>query len=265
MGKTELPINQIVCGDNCDVLGTFPRECIDLVVTSPPYDDLRTYCGHEWDFYGVAWQLKRVLKLGGVIVWNVADATINGSESGTSMRQAIHFQSLGLNLHDTMIFKKANPIPLTHNRYEQEWEYAFVVSKGGPKTFNPLMRRNVTANRKVNWSSRAVAENAARRSREQITTVKEQSQRGNVFEYVVAKDRIGNHPAPFPEIFASDHILSWSNENDVVLDPFSGSGTTAKMAKHNGRRFIGIEVNPEYCEIARKRLAQGNLFEATGS
>src|SRR5687768_2825425 len=131
-------------GDNCDVLGTMPRESVDLVVTSPPYDDLRTYGGHSWDFYGVAWQLKRLIKPGGVIVWVVADATVDGSETGSSMEQALHFKRLGLNLHDTMLYMTDKP-PLSHNRYEQSWEYAFVLSHGKPATFNPLMRRTLTA------------------------------------------------------------------------------------------------------------------------
>jgi site-specific DNA-methyltransferase (adenine-specific) len=176
------------------------------------------------------------------------------------MRQALHFQSLGFRLHDTMIYRKLNPMPLTHNRYEQEWEYVFVFSLGKPNVWNPLLRANSSAGTKVNWSTRAVADNAARRSREEVTVTKEESQRGNVFEYVIAKDRIGDHPAPFPTEFASDVILSWSNEGEIVLDPFSGSGTTAKMARELGRRFIGIEVNQEYCDISQKRLAQGLLW-----
>jgi site-specific DNA-methyltransferase (adenine-specific) len=258
--ESELQTDVIICGDNCEVMRKMPSESIDLVVTSPPYDDLRTYGGHSWDFYGVAWNLKRLLKPGGVIVWNVGDATKDGSETGTSMRQALHFQQLGLRIHDTMIFRKTNPIPLTHNRYEQEWEYAFVISNGKPSAWNPLMRKNLTAGVSVNWSSRAVADNAARRSRDEITTTKDQSQRGNIFEYSIAKDRVGDHPAPFPSEFARDMIASWSNEGDIVLDPFSGSGTTAKMAKHNGRKYIGIEVNPDYVEISKQRLAQGVLF-----
>ena len=257
---SELPLDRIICGDNCEVMRTFPSDSIDLVVTSPPYDDLRTYGGHTWDFYGVAWNLKRLLKPGGVIVWNVNDATKDGSETGSSMRQALHFQSMGLRLHDTMVYRKTNPMPLTHDRYEQEWEYIFVLSKGKPAKWNPLMRKNANAGSLVNWSTRSVADNAARRSREEVTATKEESQRGNVFEYVIAKDKIGNHPAPFPSEFARDMILTWSNEGDIVLDPFSGSATTAKMAKHNGLRFIGIEISEKYCEIAAKRLSQGVLF-----
>ena len=140
-----LPINQIICGDNCDVLGTFPRDCIDLVVTSPPYDDLRMYGGHEWDFYGVAWQLKRVLKPGGVIVWVVNDQTKDGSETGTSMRQALHFQNIGLRLHDTMIWERSSPFPES-NRYHPSFEFMFVLSKDKPRAFNAIMDRKTTTN-----------------------------------------------------------------------------------------------------------------------
>jgi len=251
-----LELDKIHCGDNCDLLGQLPRECIDLVVTSPPYDDLRTYGGHSWDFFGVAWQLKRVLKPGGVIVWVVADATKDGSESGSSMRQCLHFQQLGLKIHDTMIYRKSNPIPLTHNRYEQEWEYAFVLSLGKPKTWNPILKKNKTAGKAVNWSTRAVEDGAARRCRDETTIANETGYIGNIWEYPVGVDALGDHPAPFPEKLAKDHIISWSNVGDVVLDPFSGSGTTAKAAKELGRRFLGLEINPEYCAIAERRIAQ---------
>jgi len=255
-----LPINQIICGDNCDVLGTFPRDCIDLVVTSPPYDDLRTYGGHEWDFYGVAWQLKRVLKPGGVIVWNVGDATKDGSETGTSMRQALHFQGIGLNLHDTMVWEKSGAGVMGSNLcYLQNFEFMYVLSKGRPKSINLIEdRKNVTDPGKI------VRTNTTRNgSSEQVRSVevREFGRRFNVWK--INPQKTSDHPAPFPESLARDHILSWSNEGDIVLDPFSGSGTTAKMAKHNGRKYIGIEVNAEYCEIAEKRLAQGVFDFAT--
>ena len=144
-----LELDKIHCGDNCDLLGQLPRECIDLVVTSPPYDDLRTYGGHSWDFFGVAWQLKRVLKPGGVIVWVVADATKDGSETGSSMEQALHFKRLGLNLHDTMIYQKLNYLPQNAaTRYDQCYEFVFVLSAGTPKTGNMLRdRKNASAAR----------------------------------------------------------------------------------------------------------------------
>lgn len=263
-----LPLDTIICGDNCDVLGTLPRECIDLVVTSPPYDDLRTYGGHSWDFYGVAWQLKRVLKPGGVIVWVVADATKDGSETGTSMRQALHFQSLGLNLHDTMIYQVPGTGAKGSNLcYWQVWEYMFILSNGRPSSVNRLQDKK---NKKAGTVSTSAAKQHATGTRLHPiggTVIGEFGYRDNV--WVVPSGNNGDdatdHPAPFPEDLARDHILSWSSEGDIVLDPFSGSGTTAKMARELGRHYIGIEVNEAYVEISRKRLAQQLLFGVEAS
>lgn len=254
-----LPLDQIICGDNCEVMRTLPSESIDLVVTSPPYDDLRTYGGHGWDFYGVAWNLKRLLKPGGIIVWNVNDATKEGSETGTSMRQALHFQSIGLNLHDTMIWQKPKPTPQEqHPRYQPCFEFMFVLCKGyPPRAWNGLREKAICGGHIATSKGHRNTDDSFRHSESKTTVVNETRLRRNVWEIVNGGD--GLHPAPFPEALARDHILSWSNEGDVVLDPFSGSGTTAKMAKHNGRRFIGIEVNPEYVEISQQRLAQGVL------
>lgn len=235
------------------LLGELPRNCIDLVVTSPPYDDLRTYGGHSWDFYGVAWQLKRVLKPGGVIVWVVADATKDGNETGSSMEQALHFRRIGLNLHDTMIYASDKP-PLTHNRYEQAWEYAFVLSAGKPKTFNPLKRKTLHGGkaRSGTFIHSADAEYKPANTR---TPTADEALLQNIWWYATGTERNG-HPAPFPLQFAKDHIYSWSNTGDIVLDPFSGSGTTAKAAKELERQYIGFEINPEYCKIAEARTAQ---------
>ena len=253
-----LELNKIHCGDNCDLLGQLPRECIDLVVTSPPYDDLRTYGGHSWDFFGVAWQLKRVLKPGGVIVWVVADATKDGSETGTSMEQALHFKRLGLNLHDTMIYRKANYTPLTHNRYEQEWEYCFVFSAGKPRVFTPKKTPCTYAGQKTWGEPNMYKDNSGNLTRVKQTVINDEKIAGNVFTYEVGSRKTGDiaHPAMFPYELATDHIATWSNPGDLVLDPFSGSGTTAKAAKELGRRFLGLEINPEYCAIAERRIAQ---------
>ena len=255
-----LPLDQIICGDNCEVMRTLPSESIDLVVTSPPYDDLRTYGGHSWDFYGVAWTLKRLLKPGGVIVWVVADQTKDGSETGTSMRQALHFQSIGLNIHDTMIWRKEGcPFPET-NRYYPVFEYMFVLSAGRPNVCNQISdRANKWAGTIKHGTDRqndGTTKDCNAQSRGLRRSVKAIGVRYNVWDIPHTGVAGSKHPAPFPEPLARDHVLSWSNPGDVVLDPFSGSGTTAKMARETGRRFIGIEVNPEYVEISRKRLAQ---------
>jgi site-specific DNA-methyltransferase (adenine-specific) len=248
-------LDSILCADNCEALAAMQPESVDLVVTSPPYDDLRTYGGHSWDFYGVAWLLKRVLKPGGVIVWNVADATKDGSESGTSMRQALHFQSLGMNLHDTMIYASDKP-PLTHNRYEQAWEYMFVLTKGKPKAWNPLMRQSTNPGGKsgkfIHTASAGYAQaNGTKPTAEKVVE-------RNIWSYATGQEKSG-HPAPFPDQLAKDHVASWSNPGDVVLDPFAGSGTTLKAAKELNRRFIGIEINPEYVAICQRRIAQDVL------
>jgi DNA modification methylase len=255
-----MELNKIYCGDNCDLLGQLPRDCVDLVVTSPPYDDLRTYGGHTWDFYGVAWQLKRVLKNGGVIVWVVADATKDGSETGTSMEQALHFKRLGLNLHDTMIWMKDAPQFPDANRYGQVWEFAFVFSVGMPKTKNLICdRKNVSFGRTVTGTNRQ-ADGTTKKASCFGQDIKEYGQRFNVWQYASTKGNAETeHPAPFPQKLATDHILSWSNPGDLVLDPFTGSGTTCKAAKELGRNFLGFEINPEYCKIAERRIAQGVL------
>jgi len=250
-----LEIDKIHCGDNCDLMAKMPRESVDLVVTSPPYDDLRTYGGHSWDFFGVAWHLKRLLKPGGVIVWVVADATKDGSETGSSMEQALHFKRLGLNLHDTMIWNKPAAGAVGSNEaYPQSHEYMFVFTKGRPRVCSRIAdRRNLCHGTTRPLGSRGLDGRA--KNKEARADVAEFGLRTNVWEIRPSIEGLG-HPAPFPIALARDHVSTWSNPGDLVLDPFSGSGTTPKAAKELGRRFIGLEVNPEYCEIAEQRLAQ---------
>ena len=246
----------IYTGDNVATLKTFPDACIDLVVTSPPYDNLRTYGGHTWDFEGVARELTRVLKPGGVIVWVVADATVKGSETLTSMRQAIHFKDVcGLNVHDTMIYASDKP-PLTHNRYEQCWEYMFVLSKGKPSRWNPVMRDCIHAGKSRSGKFIKKA-GGGWEDASHANAVQAQAIERNIWSYATGHERNG-HPAVYPVALARDHILSWSNEGDVVLDPFAGSGTTCLAARDAGRQYVGIEINPEYVEIINRRLGLAN-------
>lgn len=258
-----LPLDRIICGDNCEVMRTLPDACIDLVVTSPPYDNLRTYSAGKsmsdlWDFEGVAQQLWRVIKPGGVVVWVVNDATVDGSETGTSFRQALRFMEIGFRLHDTMIWLKDGGGAIGSNLcYTQNYEFMFVLSKGQPNAVNLIRdRKNFSAGQDKSGVGRRNADGSHKIEKRKLCA--EYTKRNNWWPDNQVST--SNHPAPFPESLARDHILSWSNEGDIVLDPFSGSGTTAKMAKHNGRRFIGIEVNHEYVEISQQRLAQGVLF-----
>ncbi len=248
-------INKVICADCLVAMKDIPDKSVDMILTSPPYDNLRTYNGYTFDFEGIAKEIYRVLKDGGVCVWIVGDATIKGSETGTSFKQALYFKEIGFNLHDTMIYQKTNPIPLTHNRYEQGFEYMFIFSKGKPKTFNPILIDVKTPNKKYKWKSKEVG--SSKRERDEITFSKNKKIKLNIFEYALTGNRdAGKHPAPFPEKLAEDHIISWSNEGDVILDPMAGSGTTLKMAKKNNRNYIGIEISPEYIDIINKRLSQ---------
>ena len=231
-----------------------PDNFVDLTVTSPPYDNLRTYNGYSFDFEAVAKELFRVTKQGGVVVWVVGDATIKGSETGTSFKQALYFKEIGFNLHDTMIYQKSTP-PLTHNRYEQNFEYMFVFSKGKPNTFNGLREpREYTDNR----TKKAFGRNKDNSVDLGYSSKDKTRLRRNVWKYFAgggANDKIASqHPAIFPEQLAQDHILSWTNEGDLVYDPFMGSGTTAKMAIINKRNWIGSEISEEYCKIIERRI-----------
>ena len=246
---------KLFTGNNVEVLRREVADnSVDLTVTSPPYDNLRKYNGFTWDFESVARELYRVTKPGGFVVWVVADATVNGSETGTSFRQALYFKECGFNLHDTMIYQKAGTgMAGSLKCYIQTFEYMFVFSRGPISTVNILRDRpNVRAG-KVN-------RNRARRNvdgswKQQRETVNEDfGRRFNIWRYGHAGVNVG-HPAVFPEALAEDHILSWSNPGDTVLDPFLGSGTTGKMAAQLGRFFIGIDISPEYVELAEKRIA----------
>ncbi len=258
-----MELNTVVCGHNVDVLNRMKENSIDLTVTSPPYDNLRNYKGYSFDFEGLAKQLHRVTKIGGVVVWVVNDATIDGDETGTSFKQALYFKKIGFKLHDTMIYAK-EPLTLNHNRYEQNFEYMFIFSKGKPKTFNSIRMPckwygkggDRTGQKfKIHNEKNCRVESGRNRNNIKSTKIK-----GNIWKYNVGSmhsstDKIAfKHTAIFPEELAKDHILSWSNENDVVLDPFCGSGTTLKMAKIHNRNFIGVDCSEEYCELSRERV-----------
>lgn len=242
----DLKLNKFYVAESVEFMkANMPDNFVDLTVTSPPYDNLRDYKGFEFNYKAMLEELYRVTKAGGVVVWIVNDATVNGSETGTSFKQALYAKEVGFNLHDTMIWKKINPIPLTHNRYEQHFEYMFVFSKGSPKTFNPIKIPCVTKGQIRNRKNSNKEEGSAVRNRDEATVTKSEKIKGNVWEMPVSNTKY-NHPAIFPEKLAEDHILSWSREGDIVFDPMCGSGTTCKMAYLNNRNFIGVDISEEY-------------------
>jgi len=256
-------------GDSAELLKNIADKSVDLVLTSPPYDDLRRYNELSWNFEifkKIATELFRVVKDNSPIIWVVADSSIGGGETGSSFKQALFFKKLGMDLHDTMIFLKENQRPRQYraNRYEQIFEYMFVLTKGKPKTFNPIQEKCKHSGKEITFTSRdAVKENnftsGDKLTNRKTVTIKETKTKGNVWYYNTGSNTASNsiafkHPAIFPEGLANDHIVSWTNENDLVLDPFAGSGTTLLMAKKLNRQFIGIEKVKEYYDICLERL-----------
>lgn len=237
------------------LLNALPTGCVDLIVTSPPYDNLRTYNGFTWDFETIARQSYRVLKPGGVLVWVVGDATINGSETLTSMRQALYFSDIGFKVWDTMIWRKFLPGDYG-KRYCQSFEFMFVFAKHTVNTWNPIKRKNKSAGKLSSRNQRSgyITQNG------HVQTgghwlVADYGIAENVWDIPPAHSKV-KHPGQFPELLAERHILTWSNPGDLVLDYFMGSGTTAKMARKNGRHYLGCDLSAEYVAIARQRLAQ---------
>lgn len=254
---------KLVHSDCIEYMKEMEEGAVHLTVTSPPYDNQRDYKGNSAfpfsKFEECAQQLYRVTSDGGVLVWVVADQTVDGSETGTSFKQALYFKEVGFRLHDTMIFNRDAP-PLTHNRYEQSFEYMFILSKGKPRVFNPIMvpKSNM---QKAGGKTKYGRRDPGNTFDEGVYSDKKEKIKGNIWKYTVgsstAKDKVAfGHPALFPEGLATDHILSWSNKGDVIFDPFMGSGTTGKSAYLNDRDFIGVELEEEYLEIAHKRLSK---------
>lgn len=257
-------LGHIINGNSAEVLSKIESNSVDLVVTSPPYDDLRDYTKDAaWNFdcfKKIARQLFRVMKVGGVVVWVVGDSVIKYNKSLTSFRQALYFQQIGFNMYDVIIYEKAGTGPPHKNRYFNAFEYMFVLSKGLPKTIN------IIKDKPNNWAGVSTFGNVTRREKDGTLTKKGKKVinkfgvRTNIWRYnngkgYATKDEIAyKHPAIFPEKLVEDHIISWSNEGDIVLDPFCGSGTVPKVASALNRKWIGIEISKEYCDIANKRL-----------
>jgi site-specific DNA-methyltransferase (adenine-specific) len=224
-------------------MAKMPDSFIDLTVTSPPYDNLRIYNGYSFDFEAIAKELYRVTKPDGVMVWVIGDATIAGSETGTSFRQALYFKEIGFKLHDTMIYEKnspAYPASRNSNRYTQIFEYMFIFAKGS-------VPKQLICDKPNKWAGHKDFSGKLK------NPVPDFSPRNNIWRYVTSFNGV-KHPAPFPERLAYDHVVSWSSKGQLVYDPFMGSGTTAVVAKQLGRDYIGSEISDEYVAIARARI-----------
>jgi DNA modification methylase len=274
-------LNKIHLGNSVDIMREMPANCVDLTVTSPPYDNLRTYKGkiqddvvydeyYSFPFVDMAKELFRITKDGGMVVWVVNDQIVDGGESGSSFRQALKFQEIGFKIYDTMIYHK-NGAPFPESaRYSQVFEYMFVFLKGKkPNSANMIKDKENRWAGVSNFGKRSSRTKEGDIKKMDNFTVANFGSRYNVW-YInngsgwTTKDKYAYaHPAMFPESLAEDHILSWSKEGDVILDPMVGSGTTAKMAKMNNRKYIGIDLNQEYIDIAERRLSEVKPYDVT--
>lgn len=270
-------INEIIHGNAVEVLRTFENGCIDMTITSPPYDNIRRYQGNVKDgveyeggfsfpFFDIARELYRVTKKGGVVVWVVGDQVKNGGETGSSFRQALGFQEVGFKIYDTMIYQKNSASFPETGRYSQSFEYMFVLSKGKPKTVNLLRDKPNRWAGSQNFGKTSQKDEDGNITQGGSFIVSDYGTRTNIW-YVVngygynTKDTYAHqHPAIFPESMIEDHILSWSNEGDIVLDPMCGSGTTLKMAKVNNRRYVGIDIVEDYVELSHRRVNDGKPY-----
>ena len=248
--------NRLYVADCVEFMARMDAETVDLTVTSPPYDDLRNYHGYSFDFEAIAGGLFRVTKPGGVVVWVVGDKINRGQRTLSSFRQGLFFQEIGFRMHDVMIYRKKNTPFMRSNAYTNAYEFMFVLSKGSPKTFNPLKEPTVRSGYEMlvhNKGPDAV-------NNKVLKELKKEKTRTNIWAYAVGmggttRDKVAfRHPAVFPEKLAGDHILSWTEPGDLVFDPMCGSGTTPKMALLAGRDYIGVDISAEYIAIAEQRM-----------
>jgi len=255
-------LNTVICGNSENILREIITDSINLVITSPPYDSNRDYNGYTFNFEKIANELFRIVQIGGVIVWIVGDTTLNGSETGTSFRQALYFKDLGFNLHDTMIWhKRASPFP-NKTRYNQIFDYMFILSKGKPSTINLIQdKKNKCFGEAVHGTNR-LKNGKTKKLKNLNQKIREFGIRENIWSISNPGIKNNKHPAVFPYTLAYDHIITWSKPGDLVLDPFCGSGTALKAAKDLKRNYIGVDISEDYCKISRDRLQiENRLFE----
>jgi len=250
-------MNKLICCDCVEGLKTLPTGSIPLVITSPPWDDLRQYCGFDWDFKTTAEELHRVISPRGVCCWHVADQVSNGTESLTSFKQALYFRSIGF-LVNTLVIDQHIPNRHLH-RYGQTVQFVFVLSKGNPKVFHPIKDvPNASAGHVRPFNNRDV--DGTQRYQYDPPPISDFRCRSAVWWISAGGHSDGDitrhHPAVFNERLVKDLMVSFSDAGQVVLDPFSGVGTVAVVALKEGRRYLGFEISPQYHALSLKRVAR---------
>ena len=248
-----------VLGDCLEVMKTIPDNYFDMIITSPPYDNLRNYTNDlEWTFESfkkIAKELFRVCKEGASLVWIVNDEKIKGCESLTSFKQCIEFVNIGFNLNDSMIWNKGgfSAVGALKTQYAPVFEFMFVFCKGKLKTFNPLKDRENKHKGKLIQKTKRQIDGTTIKGKSYISS--DFGQRFNVWEIAPQRQKGDDkHPAPFPINLIEDHVKSWSNENDMILDCFAGSGTTAIACENTNRKWVCIEISEKYANLAVDRI-----------
>lgn len=247
-----------------------PDNSIDLVVTSPPYDEIRDYKGFKLDLHNVGIEISRILKDGGICVMVIQDQTKDGRKSGTSFRTIVDWDTnTDLDIWECCIYqRRATPGAWWSKRFRVDHEYIPIFIKGKrPQYFNKEHMKEPTKPEygliKKGLGNRNTDGTTIYDTSKVYELPKEKDQ-GTVIHYknssreTPKSSEIGKikllHPATFPDKLASDFIQCFTTEGMIILDPFMGSGTVARMSKELNRNYIGFELSDEYIKIAEKLL-----------
>jgi site-specific DNA-methyltransferase (adenine-specific) len=255
----ELELNKIYCMDCLEGMRKLPDDSIDLVVTSPPYDNLRTYKGFSVDLHSTGKEAYRVLKDGGIAVMVIQDQTKAFAKTLTSFRLIIDWcDNIGFRLFETIIYRKYGTEGAWWKaRFRVDHEYMPIFLKGKkPQYFNKKLLMVPSKHGGEILTGSGNRRTTGETTKTVTRPINPTKCRGTIWDYLMAGDKDPlkrKHPAPFPDQIPIDFITCFCPPKGIVLDPFIGSGSTAVAAKKLGRHYIGFEITPEYCEIAEQR------------
>jgi DNA modification methylase len=253
-------INKTHCAESSVALKKLPDNCIDIVVTSPPYDRIRDYNGFECNLHNIGEQLSRVLKDGGIIVMVIQDQTKDFGKSLTTFRTILDWcDNFNLKLFETVIYKKHGAEGAWWTkRFRVDHEYIPVFLKGKrPAYFTKehLKIPSKHAGKTMTGCATRLTNGSTLKSKK--LKINPTKCRGTIWDYVTCGDGgklKHEHPATFPDKIPVDFIETFCPPGGIVLDPFMGSGTTALAALNLGRNFLGFDISNEYVSLANKRV-----------